>query len=403
VLVKIEKGNFTLEENKIQNKSLYDEYILGSIRNVIRPFFFPFLEAAPVELQRQQEIEKNFFRKFWDPKSPYRPELIHHQKIRDNFTWRKEEVPIKLNGKSLTVTYSVIETEDCNQNDEVYNFIHVLGVTCTVDNDIMSTYPLLATYLEMKERPPARFILISQYETRSEDGSLYKVETLDEEVGKILFNTLKALEKKHGQIHQLLAYSLGCIVTAASLKHFEAIKEVRSEKSSLQGRVTLESQGMPKHITFDRGPSSVTELSKLYTGGFILLPLGKISGWDMDFGKEIAEFIRRFEEKSPSITVINAVKDHRFGNKVNLYESPYIRDLKDQGKISAILLDQPLQCAHQYAHHSTSLKIWNEHHIVEGTEDLLKGGKSLASAILEKSMPKVSKKHTFFSWFGLER
>ena len=397
MVVKIEKGNFVLEENK----SFYNQHVLGTIRDVIRPFFFPFLETAPEEMHQQQAVEKEFFRKFWDPKAPCRPELIHHQKIRNNFTWRKEEVPIKVNGKSLTVTYSVIETKDCNQDDEVYNFIHVLGVTCTADNDIMSTYPLLATYLEMKNRPPARFILISQYETRSENGTLYKVETLDQEVGKILCNTLKVLEKKYGQIHQLLAYSLGCIVTAASLKHFEAIKEVESEKSSLQGRITLESQGMPKHITFDRGPSSVTELSKLYTGGSILLPLAKISGWDMDFGKEIAEFSRRFGEKAASISVINVVKDHRFGNKVNLYESPYIKDLKDQGKVSAVLLDQPLQCAHQYAHHSTSLKIWNEHHIVEGTEDVLKGNKSLAYAILEKSMPRVVKKGLLFSWFGL--
>lgn len=399
--MKIEKGAFTLEENKIKNKSVYEHYVLDTIRDVIRPFFFPFLEEAPLELQQQQEVEKEFFRKFWDSKVPCRPELPHHQKIRDNFSWRKEEVRIKINGKPLTVTYSVIETKNCKQDDEVYNFIHVLGVTCTSDNDIMSTYPLLATYLEMKDRPPARFILISQYETRSEDGALYKVETLDQEVGKILYNTLKGLEKKYGQIHQLLAYSLGCIVTAASLKHFEAIKQVDSEKSSLQGRVTLESQGMPKHITFDRGPSSVTELSKLYTGGFILLPLGKISGWDMDFGKEIADFVQRFGEQSPSITVINVVKDHRFGNKVNLYESSHIKYLKDQDKISAILLDQPLQCAHQHAHHSTSLKVWNEHHIVEGTEDVLKSNKSLAYAILEKSIPKVVKKGVLFSWFGL--
>lgn len=390
------------EGSFIEAKSHYEYYVLDTIRAVIRPFFFPFLESIPPAVEQQQEIEKDFFMKFWDPKAPLRPELVDHGKVKEKFTCRKEVLPICIKGTDLMVICSIIESKDCGLDKECYNFVHVLGITSTADNDIMRTYPLLATYLEMKDRPPARFVLISQYETRLENGSLYKPQTLDGDVGQILCQTLKSLEKKYGIIHQLLGYSLGSIVAAAALRHFDGLKE-NSAKSLVGGRVTVQAQGMPKHITFDRGPSSVEELSKLYTGGCVLLPLSRISGWDMDFGKEIAKFVRALGSDAPSITVINALQDHRFGNKVNLYENPYIKELKAEGKISAVLVDQPLQCAHQSAHHSTSLEVWNKHHVVEGTDDLLGNNKNLAHAILERSMPKTAKKSSFFSWFAFAK
>jgi hypothetical protein len=221
------------------------------------------------------------------------------------------------------------------------------------------------------------------------DGSLYKVKTLDEEAGKILNMTVKALSQKYGDIHHLLAHSLGAIVTAAALKHF-CIEDPVKEGKSLTGRVSvLKKAGIPKHITFDRGPSSVESLSKLYTGGFFLLPFARLSGWDLDFGKEIANFMKITREAGPSITVINTAKDHRFGKGVNLYDNPYIQELAREGKITAVLLDQPMQCVIDLAQHSLRLDKWNKYHVIEGSGlEKMKGiEKSFAHAIIEQSIP----------------
>ena len=387
-----------------KTQSLYESYVLSPTRTLVRPLFFPLFNKLPLKLEEQMTKEKQFFESFWDPKAPPYPELSHHKKIKDNFTHKNEDFAITLKGKAYMVRCSVIESKNYIFGKACYNVVHVLGITSTLNNTIMHTYPLLASYLDLKGKKslPARFILVNQYSIYSADGSIYKPETLSE-AGLIHSETLKVIEERYGTIHQLLSYSLGTIVTAAALKFFH--KDPPENTCSLTGRITpvkpsdestLKAtrafKSLPKNIIFDRGPSSIEKLSSRYTGGSILLPLARLSDWDVNLGKEIADFIQNCPENAPSITIVNVLQDHRFHGDVTLLDHPDIKRLTAEKKVTSILLDITLQSLHENAQHSFSLGNWYGSHVVEGYKEqkFLQKDQSLATAIIKNSIPSRS-------------
>jgi len=297
-----------------------------------------------------------------------------------------------------------------------------LGNTASIDNDILDTYPLLEAYLNLEEKPPARFILLNQYGTYGSSGMQHKPETLSE-AGLILSETLKSTEEIFGTLDQLVCFSLGGIVTAAALPHFHN-KKVCAEESSLemffhqiaafiskmcerigyplQGRITIFNpndetvqktervfKSLPKNIVFDRAPSSIEKLSDRYTGGQVLAVLAKASGWTLDLGKNIAEFVETCDEAAPSIVTVSALRDFRFKGEANLHTNPHIQQLVKDGKVTSLALDIPSQLVHPHAQHSLGTNIWNRFHLEEGFKDqsFLEGNDSLAAAIIKKSLP----------------
>gem|GEM_PF-1454343 len=409
--------------NPVSNRSCYESYFLTPIRNFLRPLFFPLFSGLPEEIEK----EKQFFKEFWDTSFPVRPEIARHKDVRNNFNCKTLELTIALNGRPLKVNCSIIESKNVEQGKDCYNLVHVLGNTATLNSDIMDTYPLVEAYLSLETKPPARFILINQYSTFSSDGTVYKPETLSE-AGFILSETLKATEESFGTIDQLVAFSLGGIVTAAALPYFHT-NPVSSEKAlpaslleiilnqsaellskfckytsyPLQGRInpvnpeneTVQKtarvfKSLPKNIVFDRAPSSIRSLSDRYTGGALLAYLAKNFGWDVDIGKAIFDFVKNCGETAPSITTVSALRDHRFKGKANLYMNPYIQQLVTEKKVTPLVLDIVMQFVNENAQHSLSTGIWNRFHLVNGykEQDFLLNDESLAFAIVKNSLPK---------------
>ena len=422
-----------------RTESLYENCI-ASIGGIIRDtFFMPLFNKLPPEWLLQLKKEKEFFYDFWDPKSDLRPEFPRHKDIRNHFTYRTDKIAVTVLEKKLWVNCLVIESKKTDSSDEFYNFIQVVGNSSTIDSNIAQTYPFLASYLDRKDAPPARFILISQYNIESEEKLMpvYKIKTL-QEGGFILSETLKSLEKTYGTLHQIFAHSLGCMIAAASLQYFHEIAPLRVQENnifhpllqkiyklfveitvffnrcyeysiySLTGRVTkivhknpsiLKAtqafRSFPKNIHFDRGPSCIEELSKDKWGGPRLMWLAKLSGWDMDFGKEIFDFLQDTKEPTPSITLSSALQDHVFNGKASLSENPYILRLITEKKITSLLLDITQQCAHSNAHHSLSAGLLHRLHLIKKPleENFFQENESLSDAIIRRSLPPFSKVH----------
>jgi hypothetical protein len=387
----------TIQPSKSQ--TLYERCILAPARNLVRPFFLPLFGKIPSKLVNQMKKEEQYFQGFWDPKASLSPELSHHKLIKEHFTCRNKDFAIVVKGRPCTMRCFVIEPKLPARGQEYRNIVHVLGINSSINNTIMHTYPLLASYLDVKgEKPSVRFVLFNHYSITAADGSIPVPDTLSE-TGLILSETLKAIEEEFGTIHQLLSYSLGGIVTAAALKYFH--REPPKSAVSLVGRVTsIQSndatalkttrvfKSLPKNIVFDRVPCSIEKVSTRYTGGSVLLRLAKLSGWDLNVGKEISNFILTCKNQAPSITIINAMQDHRFSGDVNLSASPEIGKLAEKKKVTSLLLDICQQSIHQNAQHSLSLGSWYGSHLVNGqtNQTFLSRDQSLASAIVHQAL-----------------
>lgn len=368
-------------------RRIYKDYILRPIRCLIRPFFLPLFifHWFPAKYVVKMKKEEQFFTGFWDPNTPCYPELSHHKRIKELFTHQKVDFSIFLKGLPCKVRCCVIESKDIDPQKECCTVVHVLGMGSTINNTIMHTYPLLAAYLDVQEKkPPVRFILIDHYSTISLEGVVHTPETLTE-AGFLLSETLKSIEATYGTIHQLLSYSVGSVVTAAALKYFHTFMK-SSDATALKPSRAFKS--LPKNMVFDRGPSCVTKLSNGYIGGSILLQLAKLSGWDINVGKEISNFVDCCKGGSPAITILNALNDHRFSLSSTLYSNPDIAKLVEEKKATSLLLDICAQIVHENAQHSFGLGNWYGSHIVGGGEkqDFLPRDRNLAEAIIRTSL-----------------
>ncbi len=420
-----------------KTETLYESCIT-SLGGIIRDtYFMPLFNKLPPEWQLQLEKEEEFFLEFWNAKASLRPEFPLQKDIRNHFICKTEKIAVTVLGKKLWVKCLIIESKNHKESDKFYNFVHVLGNSSTIDSNIAQTYPFLASYLTLKQNYPARFILISQYNIESRDKSmpLHKIKTL-QEGGFILSETLKSLEETCGTIHQIFAHSLGCMIAAASLQFFHKITPQNTVLEnnplsplfqkiyktftkaaeffiqcyefiiySLTGKVTKNPpenpptlkairtfKSLPKNIHFDRGPSCIKELSKERWGGSLFKDFARMSGWDLDLGKEIFNFVQNTKENLPPITFTNALQDHIFNGKASLVANPYIQRLTTEKKVTSLVLDITQQCIHSSAHHSLHAGALNRLHLIEESseQNFLQGTESLSDAIIRKSMPPSS-------------
>ena len=353
----------TVVEDSIKIVHATRRAIGSAVRDV---FFFPLkwsVIANMKSVREQLQIEETYYRDFWNPSKPVDPNLKDQAKIREKFAPPEDRVfPIPLrNGRTAEITCRIIQTKE--GEGPFYNFVQVPGIYATISNNIGSTHPYLAAYLhaekEGKTLPSARFIVIS------ENNLDFKPATLDE-AGLVLLETLKALKAEFGDIDQLVAHSLGGIFLANALK--------QTDDPTL----------LPKHLCFDRGPTSIWEASKKYffgLGCFITL-LAKIGEWAADTEQDIVDFSQKWEDKKPSLLVTGVIQDHHFSGKANLCLGEKIKQIKD---VDLLVFDPPRQIIHEKAHHNLRPNFFNPRYLVTKS-NFMKSSENLSEAIIRHSL-----------------
>jgi hypothetical protein len=344
--------------------------VRNAIGSVIRDaFFFP-LKSAIINKQWVQErlkIEENYCRDFWDPTKPLDPNLNLHAQIREKFIPPEDRIfPIQLkDGKTVEITCRIIQTKQ--SGDHFYNFAAVPGLFATISNDIGSTHPYLAAYLnaykEAESLPPARFMVIS------ENNLNFKPATLDE-AGFVLLETLKILKGEFGEIDQLVAHSLGTVFLANALKQADDPKF------------------FPNHICLDRGPTSIWEASKQYLLGLgrLIYLLAKCGGWTSDIEQDVIGFCQKWENK-PSLLITGVIQDHQFYGSANLCLGEKIKKNKD---IEVLVFNPPRQLVHDQAHHSLKVDFFHPLYLIVDS-GFMKPLENLPEAIIRHSLPVVEK------------
>ncbi|MCX6990559.1 MAG: hypothetical protein NTX49_05805 [Chlamydiae bacterium] len=354
-----------------RTKTLWERFKLF-VGGLLRDTFFWVLHSRLSEQQNiQLEQENAFFRDFWNRSAPFSPRWPQRNEIISTFTHKKISLDLH-SPKRLEVDCCTIETQAEEPTRPYYNFALAMGNLSTIRNNITGIYPFISAYLAKRRAdpslPPARFILISQYDLR-QGVTPYKPETIDE-AGQILSSTLSSLQDKYGPINQLAAHSLGTIVTGAALKYIDRTR-------------------LPRHMYFDRGPSSIQEICRSKLGGSILYPLASVLGWDIDLGKEVAEFHRSCEIP-PSIVISNVKKDHHFVDTAALSRSSHIERLAAESKLEVMEFDFPGQDLHETAQHNIGNDQLYGHYLlpraVEERRLPLGRAESMAQAIVERSL-----------------
>lgn len=352
-------------------------YVVHIVRNAIatlvrNAFFFPLkwsVIANMKSVRDQLQIEETYVRDFWDVSKPIDPNLKDHARIKEVFTTPEDKVfPIQLkDGRTCEITCRIIETK--GGGEFFYNFVHVPGIYTTISNNIGGIHPYLAAYLNAEKQgetlPPARFIIVS------ENNLNIKPETLDE-AGLILLETLKVLQVEFGNIDQLVAHSLGTVFFANALK--------QADSPNI----------LPKHICFDRGPTSIWEASKKYRLGRLLYLLVNTGRWASDIEQDIVDFCSRWKER-PSLLVTGVIQDHHFSGDANLCLGEKINKIED---VEVLVFDPPRQLVQENAHHNLRADFFNSRYLVKGS-NYLKSSENLPDAIVRHSLlsaPKVQQK-----------
>ncbi|MGC1878429.1 MAG: hypothetical protein WA678_03525 [Rhabdochlamydiaceae bacterium] len=350
----------------------------GKIRDI---FFFPLNNLNNPAHLAQLAIEKKYAANFWKSDAPLDLNFPFQGRIRKEFEFRNETVQLTLPGKELFLTYRVIESRSkSHSQSQYYNFVLVPGNVSTIDGNVVGIYPFLASYLDLKREDedllPGRFIIITQYDVECAMQNLprrkFQPETL-EEAGVILKKTLEHLKQKFGAIDHLFAHSMGTILFAA------ASKQIGQESDPI----------FPKHLSLHCAPSSISETSKNYWGGSMLLALAKFSGWSFDIEKEIADLCQKYrEDRQFSILVSGVKQDYYFPNQANLCLSKTVTDLNKKGVIDLLVFDLPQQVVHERAHHGLRID-WLHSNYLTGSSNFtfIEDGEQFAKALIRRSLP----------------
>ncbi len=351
--------------------AVWDSFVEGIGRIIRDAFFLPLANKLSAKNEELLQKEITFYKDFWNPEEPIDPQLPFHQEIRAGFTRKMEGSFITVNGKQLQVEYSVIESHsDCSR--EAQTIVFALGSLSTLDNNIISAYPFLASYIEKANQdpsiPPLRVICISQYDTKIE-GATYRAKTLDES-GQILAEVLKDISENTGPISQVIAHSLGSIILAAALKHATALDV------------------LPLNLYFDRGPSSIEKVSEgLGLTGWVALQLAKFSGWDIDVGLEIKNHLSN--RPGQNVLISEVINDHHFSGPSSLLKSPHLASLDPEQGIHKLSFDFPDQLYHNISHHNLNNRFLDGYHLVPRNFQILKNSETMAAKIMEQLIPSV--------------
>ena len=346
--------------NAIQN--IYKRCVLDKVAEMMRPLFFSYF---PNLISADEQEAKQLFADFWNEQIPLRPELMQYEHVRQSFTFSEQTFESVIDGEILNVTYGCIETKGVKEEDKAFNLVHALGIDCTPNNDLMHTLPLLEKFVIEHPEKQGRFFLVSQYSAKKKDGSFHKHPTL-KLAGKLVSDTLVAIASKYGEIDEVLAHSLGGIVTAAALP----ILKIK-----------------PKHLILDRSASSVNQLSSRVWYGPFCIHLPFFTGWNVDLGKEIALFAKNNKGKV-KVTVIGTEHDHRFKGMQNLYTSPFIETAAKTREVEKLVLAAPERIIGKWRQHSLPLDLWIFEHVnpKKSSQDLLQKGRNLASCLLLRGL-----------------
>jgi hypothetical protein len=303
----------TSTQNYLSNfQTSSSKKLLGE--NFIRHLFFPLCSAPSERSQRKLEENRVKVENFWT-NSLEDTCYPAAKRIRETFNHETIKVPVHVNGKKLTVSVEVIETKPNASNERVshqecYQMALGLPNLATVNTYIDGVYPFLTEYLRKQDvnpnLPPARFFLISAYDTTYTDipepHNIHHADSLDES-GLIFARTLQELANNYNKIHFLLVHSASVFRLAYAANYGVDIGE----------------------IFVDRGSSSIDELCKIYLMGKMgLMPLARWCGWDVDVGHRITAHLSH--KKDTHITIFGVKSDARFPGAANLCEHDRIRE-----------------------------------------------------------------------------
>src|SRR5579862_624196 len=306
---------------------------------------------------------------------------------------REESFEIKLHGKTVTYTVSIVESKVTNSSapsgSPIYNHVYIAGNHTRKDTFLTGIYPYLDSYLTQRNQQMhfsgARMVNITGYDIRDAKGDMYFPKTLDEH-GQILEETLCAFQDKYGPIEQIEGHSLGGILLAAALRHV---------------RLRGEEKYLPKHILFDRTPDSIYGASKNhYMGcvpvGRLVYPLAWMLGWDLNVADEVNQFCRRFKGHmyQHPCTVLDAILDHRFQG-AHLGKNKQITQLEGEGLVKIIRAKLPGTQLNEGAQHgiqANAIYGWNikqgNKEIEPGKREFMQDWQNLSDKVLEISLCK---------------
>jgi len=359
-------------------------FLVERIRTIIGSFirdhfFLPLLRPLPESSRQSIQEEEQFVLRCWHPTEATDPMLDLHQEVKKFFRRTLHKLSISVEDKVLWVFYVCI-TWNQTSTDNYYQCMQALGQLSTIYNDTMSTYPFLTAYIRQKQQQPnlpaLRFFVISQYNTYEDEGGtlVYKPKTFTEV--SIIVSRIGAALTEHWQtpIHHLIGHSLGCMTCIGSLRYWAP-------------------STLPKQIVLDRGPSSVMQLSKLFWGGRLLVPLATWTGWNIDFGQELYAFASK---TISSIVVISMKDDHIFSHHANLAASHEVQLLTHACKITKLTFALPKQYIHQHALHGIGLQHFSANHLTEknSRQTFLLAHETLTEALLRNALPSCAKKTT---------
>ncbi|MBX9924044.1 MAG: hypothetical protein K2Y01_08030 [Rhabdochlamydiaceae bacterium] len=321
--------------------------------------------------------EKDFFAHFWDPSYQVNPHLPYHAAIRKHFVWKKESLPIEMQGNPMKVDYSIIEPSHQKASQ---NFVFLLGNLSVHDDNITGIYPFLASY--MKERaknpnmPGIRFILISQYDTKTQDNTQFVPKNVDE-IGQVLAKTLESLQKEKGAIHQIMAYSLGTIALSSALPY-------------------ISTEELPKNIYWDRGPSSLEVISHAHGfKGWFLWHCAKFAGWDFDLGQNIRKYLAN--RKDQKIYIAEVEHDCYFAKKCSLAQSPHLESLGKEQGFHKFSFDFAKQLHDERCHHGLHNGLLDHFHLKNPTTEL-KTHESMADLLIRSFPKNTSTSKSLLRW-----
>ncbi len=298
---------------------------------------------------------------------------------------------LQIGSTPIQLSYLVIEPKQVDPERPFYNCGVMPGNLSTI-YDMASVHPYIYEYLEKLETnqalPQGRFVIISLYGLKD-----YKPEDLNK-AGSIVHQVLNNLYQTHGRLDLFDCISLGTILGSSALPLFD------NDLGKL-----------PRHICFDRGPSSIDQASGKYWHWPLTLSLAYWSGWRANLGQQIAQRASKYKDEGISVYVTGVVHDRHFAGKISLTKSPEIIAQRKLGNVKMAFFN-PDVSFDEMSHHSLSPIYLNEKYVVDEEEppkkqvkapseppkpkplnDFLEEGETLSGALVRLSIdPKESKR-----------
>lgn len=335
-------------------------------RIIGKAFFFPLHSKAARE--KVQEAE-TFVKNWWNRNQPLDPNFRKQFQVRRKFTVSDKTVTTTINGKTLTLSYRVVERKGSSKKG--YNFVQIPGNTSNSRTGILFLYPFLAAFLKLQKEEPdlksGRFITISEYDLKDASGNDYSPSSLDES-GLILKDAMSKIVNRYGKINHVLCHSLGSILYSAAQKYMDGKKAEHL---------------IPKNICFDRGPTSIELASKKYWYGSLIIPFAWFTGWLLNLENAIIDFCKKW----PHITkvVSGVVEDHHFYGPAGLCNSAGVRTLQKEKKIKLLIFDP--KGFHEMAHHSLRNDYFNKNYLIKpSNDDFMEENETFAHTLLRHSV-----------------